>query len=82
MRAATTYSIAVQCRKDTMREFIHKCEDRIHGVLSCFDRMLFRGYGRWDPRLDGAQAVGSGFDGVTGCSATNTMIGLCCDSRF
>jgi len=20
------------------------CEDRIHGVLSCFDRMLFRGY--------------------------------------
>ena len=27
-----------------MREFIDKYEDRIHGVLSCFDRMLFRGY--------------------------------------
>ena len=27
-----------------MQEFIRKYEDRIHGVLSCFDRMLFRGY--------------------------------------
>jgi len=27
-----------------MKEFIRKHEDRIHGVLSCFDRMLFRGY--------------------------------------
>jgi hypothetical protein len=27
-----------------MKEFIGKYEDRIHGVLSCFDRMLFRGY--------------------------------------
>src|SRR5947208_12537845 len=27
-----------------MREFIRKHEGRIHGVLSCFDRMLFRGY--------------------------------------
>ena len=27
-----------------MKEFVHKYEDRIHGVLSCFDRMLFRGY--------------------------------------
>ena len=27
-----------------MREFIRKHEARIHGVLSCFDRMLFRGY--------------------------------------
>ena len=27
-----------------MKAFIHKYEDRIHGVLSCFDRMLFRGY--------------------------------------
>ena len=27
-----------------MREFISKYADRIHGVLSCFDRMLFRGY--------------------------------------
>jgi hypothetical protein len=25
-----------------MKEFISKYEDRIHGVLSCFDRMLFR----------------------------------------
>src|SRR6058998_2652098 len=28
----------------TMKEFIQRYEDRIHGVLSCFDRMLFRGY--------------------------------------
>jgi len=27
-----------------MKEFSHRYEDRIHGVLSCFDRMLFRGY--------------------------------------
>ncbi len=27
-----------------MKEFIGKYENRIHGVLSCFDRMLFRGY--------------------------------------
>ena len=27
-----------------MNEFVGKHEDRIHGVLSCFDRMLFRGY--------------------------------------
>ena len=27
-----------------MPEFVRKHEDRIHGVLSCFDRMLFRGY--------------------------------------
>ena len=27
-----------------MNEFVSKHEDRIHGVLSCFDRMLFRGY--------------------------------------
>jgi hypothetical protein len=26
------------------REIRQKREDRIHGVLSCFDRMLFRGY--------------------------------------
>src|SRR3954453_13810618 len=27
-----------------MKEFIRKHEARIHGVLSCFDRMVFRGY--------------------------------------
>ena len=27
-----------------MNEFVRKHEGRIHGVLSCFDRMLFRGY--------------------------------------
>jgi hypothetical protein len=27
-----------------MKEFIRKHYDHIHGVLSCFDRMLFRGY--------------------------------------
>lgn len=27
-----------------MKEFVDKYRDRIHGVLSCFDRMLFRGY--------------------------------------
>jgi len=28
----------------SMKEFLRKHEDRIHSVLSCFDRMLFRGY--------------------------------------
>jgi hypothetical protein len=27
-----------------MKEFIETYKDRIHGVLSCFDRMLCRGY--------------------------------------
>lgn len=27
-----------------MKAFVDKYSDRIHGVLSCFDRMLFRGY--------------------------------------
>ena len=27
-----------------MKEFIEKYKDRIQGVISCFDRMLFRGY--------------------------------------
>jgi hypothetical protein len=27
-----------------MKEFVRKYEDRIHGVLSCFDRVLFRGH--------------------------------------
>jgi len=27
-----------------MKEFVDKYRDRIHGVLNCFDRMLFRGY--------------------------------------
>jgi hypothetical protein len=27
-----------------MKEFVDKYKDRIHGVLSCLDRMLFRGY--------------------------------------
>jgi len=27
-----------------VKEFIEKYKDGIHGVLSCFDRMLFRGY--------------------------------------
>ena len=27
---------------DSMNEFVGKHEDRIHGVLSCFDRIFFR----------------------------------------
>ena len=27
-----------------MKEFVRRHETHIHGVLSCFDRMLFRGY--------------------------------------
>jgi len=27
-----------------MKEFVRKYDDRIHGVLSCFDRILLRGY--------------------------------------
>src|ERR671931_1863807 len=29
---------------EAMKAFIDKYTDRLHGVLSCFDRMLFRGY--------------------------------------
>ena len=36
--------MSVEHREDAMEEFIRKHEARIHGVLSCFDRMLFRGY--------------------------------------
>src|SRR3954465_4966947 len=36
--------MSVEYREDVMQEFIGKHEARIHGVLSCFDRMLFRGY--------------------------------------
>src|SRR5213083_3595640 len=31
-------------RVATMKEFIRKYEARIHGVLSCFDRVIFSGY--------------------------------------
>ena len=31
-------------REVAMKEFIRRHEAHIHGVLSCFDRMLFRGY--------------------------------------
>jgi hypothetical protein len=34
----------VQAVRMRVKEFVDKYEDRIHGVLSCFDRMLFRGY--------------------------------------
>ena len=27
-----------------MKQFVRKYADRIHGVLSCFDRVIFRGY--------------------------------------
>ena len=36
--------MSVEHREDAMQEFIRKHEARIDGVLSCFDRMLFRGY--------------------------------------
>src|SRR3954449_5325632 len=36
--------MSVEYREGVMQEFIRKHEARIHGVLSCFDRMLFRGY--------------------------------------
>src|SRR5437667_7814597 len=39
-----THSRPLQVEDGAMREFISKYADRIHGVLSCFDRMLFRGY--------------------------------------
>ena len=40
-----------------MKEFIRKYDDRIHGVLSCFDRMLFRGYLPIMLNLDGVMAL-------------------------
>ena len=39
-----TYSRPPRVKDGAMKEFISKYADRIHGVLSCFDRMLFRGY--------------------------------------
>ncbi len=41
-----------------MQEFINKFRDQINGVLSGFDRLVFRGtlrrlnYGYWDQKLD------------------------------
>ena len=48
-----------------MKEFIGKPEGRIHGVLSCLDRMLFRGYllimSGWSmAQFLKAQEIGSG----------------------
>src|SRR3972149_2516132 len=39
-----THSRPLRVEDGAMKEFISKYADRIHGVLSCFDRMLFRGY--------------------------------------
>jgi hypothetical protein len=39
-----TYSRRALTEDGAMKAFIDKYEDRIHGVLCCFDRMLFRGY--------------------------------------
>ncbi len=42
-----------------MQEFINKYQAHINGVLSGFDRLVFRGslrrlnYGYWNPQLDG-----------------------------
>src|SRR5881409_1337661 len=38
----------------TMKEFIQRYEDRIHGVLSCFDRMLSRISADHERLADGA----------------------------
>ena len=39
-----TYSRRLRAEDAAMKAFIDKYQNRIHGVLSCFDRMLFRGY--------------------------------------
>lgn len=36
--------MSVDQREGRSNELIRKHEARSHGVLSCFDRMLFRGY--------------------------------------
>lgn len=47
-----------------MREFINKFRDQINGVLSGFDRLVFRGtlrrlnYGYWDQKLESVVAQG------------------------
>ena len=47
-----------------MQHFTNKYGDQINGVLSGFDRLVFRGslrglnYGYWDSRLGAAVAVG------------------------
>jgi hypothetical protein len=53
-----------------MKAFGEKYEDRIHGVLSCFDRMLFRGYlpimWGWSmaPNSEATPLFGSGSSGL------------------
>ena len=49
-----------------MKEFISKYADRIHGVLSGFDRMLFRGY---LPIMSGWQ-MAQFFDVATQCTSS------------
>jgi len=51
-------------QENAMQQFIEKFGDRIEGVLSGFDRLIFRGslrrlnYGRWDSSLQAPVAVG------------------------
>ena len=55
MLACWTYYGSVW-RGAGMNAFVDKYEDRIHGVLSCFDRMLFRGCVRaHDPKKASAK---------------------------
>ena len=65
-----------------MQQFIRKFGERIRGVLSGFDRLIFRGtlrrlnYGRWDAKL-GAQ-VARGWRNICGrtrfCSKTTAIM--------
>src|SRR6202040_680179 len=51
-------------KENAMQQFIEKYKDQITGVLSGFDRLVFRGslrrlhYGRWDAKLNAVVAEG------------------------
>jgi hypothetical protein len=42
--SGVTRQLATAGWRMVMKEFVDKYRDRIHGVLNCLDRMLFRGY--------------------------------------
>lgn len=66
-----------------MQEFISKYRDQINGVLSGFDRLVFRGtlrrlnYGYWDQKLAVCGGAGDGAVPVAEPSAVQGLLGSC-----
>jgi hypothetical protein len=51
-------------KKNAMKQFIEKYQEQVTGVLTGFDRLVFRGslrrlnYGMWSPELEAFPAIG------------------------